>query len=121
MGVAIDDDVGVVASSEFLRGRTSNLVAVAEVYSKSVEQQIDLLGESRIARRIGIPEHGPDRRDQSQLLENLGSTHITRVKYQLDPLQRIVHTWTNEPVRIRDEPYEVNAGVWHSRFYILGV
>jgi hypothetical protein len=32
-----------------------------------------------------------------------------------------VHTWTNEPVRIRDEPYEVNAGVWHSRFYILGV
>ena len=121
MGVTVDDDICGVAFSQFLRSRTPNLVTVTDVYPNAVDPHVDLVGKRWISGRIGIAEHSPDGSNQSQLIENVRASDITRVEYQLDPLQRVVHTWSHQSVRIGDEPYQVNAGMWHTHFYILGV
>lgn len=120
MGVTIDHDVGIVPLRELRRCRTAHFVAVAHVEMYSAEFNIDPLGESWLARWIGIAEYRPHWRDQSQLVENLLAPDITRVKNELHSFQSFVNARSNDTVRIRDEPHNVRVGLWHS-FYILEV
>jgi hypothetical protein len=119
--VTVDDDIGCVPFGQLLRSGAANLVTVADVYPNAVDPHVDLVGKRWISRWIGVAEYGSDRRDQSELVENVGTSDITSMENQLDPLQRVVHTWSHQSVRIGDETYQVNAGMWHTHFYILGV
>ena len=98
--MAKDDDVGVVASGKFCRGRTADFVTVADVYANTVDFKDDFFAQAGLIRRIGVAEHSFDGSDQPELVEDAGAADITRVNDELDPRQCLVHSRSKKPVRI---------------------
>lgn len=110
MRVAKHDDIGVVASRQLCRGWTSDFVAVADMHPNTIDCNDDFFAQSGLTRRVGVAEHSFDRRNQSELVENIGAADIPRVKNQLDPRQRFVYAGPKKPVRIGDESHNARFG-----------
>ena len=98
--MAKDDDVGIVASGKFCRGRTADFVTVANVHANTVDFKDDFFAQAGLIRRIGVAEHSFDGSDQPELVEDAGAADITRVNDELDPRQCLVHSRPKQPVRI---------------------
>jgi hypothetical protein len=64
------------------------------VEAHAVDVHQNLFRKVGLTGRISISKHGPDRRDQAELVENGRSTHIARVKNQLHSAEGIVHPWS---------------------------
>ena len=110
MRVAVDDDIGIVSSSEFRRGWASNLVTVTDVDPDAIDRDDDFLAQPRFTGGIGVAEDGPDRRNQSQLVQDVGAADIPRMKNEIDPRQRVVDAGPKEPMRIGDETNDLRFG-----------
>lgn len=110
MGVAEDHDISVVTSRQLLRGRASDFVAVTDVHPDAVDGNDDFLAQPRLTWRVGVAEHGFDRRDQSELVQNVGAADVTRVKNEIDAGQRLVNAGSKKPMRIGDESNDVRFG-----------
>jgi len=100
--VAKDDDVGIVASGKFCRGRTADFVTVTDVHANTVDFKGDFFAQAGLTRRIGVAEHSFDWGDQPELVEDAGAANITRVNDELDPRQCLMHSRAKQPVCIRD-------------------
>ena len=77
MGVAEDDDIGVVAHGKLRRGRATDFMAVADVYADPIDGDDELSGKVSVIWRIRVAEYGFDRRNQPELVQYPGSTDIT--------------------------------------------
>lgn len=77
MGVAEDDDIGVVSRGKLRRGRATDFVAVADVHPDPVDGDEELSRKVSVIWRVRVAEYGFDRRDQPELVQYLGSTDIT--------------------------------------------
>lgn len=110
MRVAKDDDIGVVASRQLCRGWTSDFVTVADMHPDTVDCNNDFFAQPGLTRRVGVAEHSFDRRNQSELVQNIGSADIPRVKNELDPRQCLVYPGPKKPVRIGDESHNARFG-----------
>lgn len=119
MRVAKDHHIGVITLGELGRRRAADFVAVAHMNADSVDRDEELFGHIRLISRIGVAEHGLHRRDQAELVQYVGPADITRVKYELNPLQCRMDARPKQPVRIGDESHHVPFGVCHLPFYIL--
>jgi len=121
MCVSIDHDIGIIALRQLFGRGASDFVPVTHMDAHAVNRQKDLWRETWLPWRIRVAEHGTDGRDHAKLLENIGSTHVTRVENELDPVECLMNPNSKEAVRIGNESQYVRVGVWHDHFYILGL
>ena len=119
MRVTVNHHIGIIAICQSLRRRAPYLVPVTHVNSYTLNVHHDLGGELRITSRVSIAEHGPHRRNQSQLIENARSTYVPSVKNQPHPSEGIVNPRPQESVGVGDESDRVRDEVCHRAFYIL--
>lgn len=72
---------------------------------ESSERNDNLRAQIRISSRICIAINCLDRRDESKLVEDIGSTNIAGVKYEAHAFERFMHGRTKKSVRVADESY----------------
>src|SRR5512143_4238537 len=89
-------------------------MAVTDVEAHVADRHLDRIGESGLARRVGVAVDGMHRSDQLQLVEDVVAPDVAGVEDQFDAGERRVHVGPNESMRIRDQSNKMRARASHS-------
>ena|SRR5688572_4275345 len=75
-------------------------MAVAHVYTKAADDDVDCFAEARITRRVRVAEYGMHGRDQGEFVEDLVAAHVTGVEDELNSGEGCVDVRTEQAVRV---------------------
>src|SRR4051812_31870413 len=80
---------------------------MAHVHANAAEHSLDLVGETRISRRVGVSIDGNNGSDGAKLVKHVTAANVASVENELDTRQCGEHVRTYEPVRVGDQTNDV--------------
>ena len=99
----VHENVLGVGREQLLRRRASNLVTVTHADPQTFTLSSYSLVQSRVVRRVSVPEDRVNWRDRPELIEDLVATDITGMQDQLDAGQRFVDVGPEQTMRVGNQ------------------
>src|SRR5687767_1862855 len=121
MCVAVHDHTLRVRCQKLLWSWTPELVTVTHMDVDAAARHRQLLLEIRVICKISVPVDCLNRRDEAELVEYRGTAYVARMQNEADAPESLMHRWTKQPMRIRDQADDDAIRLSCHAFYITRV